>query len=84
MRNSAALQVLNGSTSTRVLLKSCMDKCVIAKIPVTDQVNALGDTEQDLEAGDLIKVRLDVPYNNTVDIYCHSQSTKLAGIGEGQ
>ena len=84
MRNSPALQVLDGSVNARVLLKSCMDKCVIAKIPVTDQVNALGDTEQDLEAGDLIKVRLDVPYNNTVDIYCHSQSTKLAGVGEGQ
>jgi len=60
MRNSAALQVLNGSLNARVLLKSCMDKCVIAKIPVTGQVNALGDTEHDLEAGDLIKVRLDI------------------------
>jgi hypothetical protein len=81
MRNSVALQVLDGSTNARVLLKSCMDKCIIAKIPVSDQVNARGDTEQDLEAGDLIKVRLDVPYNNTVDIYCHSQSTKIMGIG---
>ena len=59
-----------------------MDKCVVAKIPVTDQVNALGQTEYDLEAGDLLQVRLDVPINNTVDIYCHAQSAKIAGIGE--
>jgi hypothetical protein len=84
MRNSTSLQVLDGSANARVLLKSCMDKCVVAKIPVTDQVNVLGEAESDLEAGDLIQVRMDVPINNTVDIYCHSQSAKIAGIGEGQ
>jgi len=83
MTNSNSLQILDGSTNARILLKSCMDKCVVAKIPVTDQVNAADETESDLEAGDLIYVRMDVPVNNTVDIYCHSQSTKLAGIGEG-
>ena len=82
MTNSAALQVLDGSTSARVLLKSCMDKCVVAKISVTGQYNALGEKEADLEAGDLISVRMDVPGNNTVDIYCHAQSAKIAGIGE--
>jgi len=83
MANSAALQALDGSVNARVLLKSCMDKCVVAKIPVTDQVNALNEDEYDLEAGDMIQVRMDVPINNTVDIYCNSQSTRLAGIGEG-
>jgi hypothetical protein len=83
MTNSGSLQVLDGSTNARVLLKSCMDKCVVAKIPVTDQMNILGEVESDLEAGDLIQVRLTIPGNNTVDIYCHSQSTRLAGIGEG-
>ncbi len=83
MTNNSSLQVLDGSTNTRVLLKSCMDKCVIAKIPVTDQLNVLGEVEHDLEQGDLIQVRMDVPVNNTVDIYCHSQSTKIAGIAEG-
>jgi hypothetical protein len=83
MTNSTSLQVLDGSNNTRVLLKSCMEKCVVAKIPVTNQVNVLGDTEYDLEAGDLIYVRMDVPINNTVDIYCHSQSARVAGIGEG-
>ena len=82
MTNSASLQVLDGSTASRILLKSCMDKCVVAKIPVTDQVNALDQTESDLEAGDLIQIRLDIPINNTVDIYCHSQSARIAGIGE--
>jgi len=83
MTNGNSLQVLDGSTNARVLLKSCMDKCVIAKIPVTGQANILGETESDLESGDLIYVRMDVPVNNTVDIFCHSQSTKIAGVGEG-
>jgi len=82
MTNSPSLQLLDGTTNARILLKSCMDKCVVAKIPVTGQVNAGGDTEMDLEAGDLIGIRLDIPINNTVDIYCHAQSAKIAGIGE--
>jgi len=82
MTNSQSLQVLDGSVNARVLLKSCMDKCVVAKIPVTDQYNVLGETEYDLEAGDLIYVKMAVPINNTVDIYCHAQSAKIAGIGE--
>jgi hypothetical protein len=81
--NSTSLQVLDGTTNARVLLKSCMDKCVVAKIPVTGQINVLNETEADLEAGDLIQVRLNIPINNTVNIYCHSQSAKIAGIGEG-
>ncbi len=82
MSNSGSLQILDGSVNARVLLKSCMDKCIVVKIPVTDQVNAAGQTESDLEAGDLIYVRMNVPINNTVDIYCHAQSAKIAGIGE--
>ncbi len=83
MTNSTSLQVLNGTTNARILLKSCMDKCIVAKIPVTGQYNVLGEEESDLESGDLIQVRMEIPINNTVDIYCHSQSAKIAGIGEG-
>jgi hypothetical protein len=82
MENSPSLQILDGSVNARILLKSCMDKCVVAKIPVTEQVNAAGQTESDLEQGDLIYVKMYVPINNTVDIYCHAQSAKIAGIGE--
>jgi hypothetical protein len=82
MSNSASLQVLNGSTDARILLKACMDKTVVTKIPVTGQRNALNEFEADLEAGDLIQVRLDIPISNTVDIYCNSQSARVAGIGE--
>jgi len=82
MLNNGSLQILDGTTNARVLLQSCMDKIVVAKIPVTDQVNAMGETEADLEAGDLIFVRLDIPISNTVDIYCNSQSVRLQGIGE--
>ena len=82
MTNTQSLQVLNGNADTRVLLKACMDKCIVAKIPVTGQTNAAAQTENDLEPGDLIYVRMDVPISNTVDIYCHSQSARLAGVGE--
>jgi len=82
MVNSQSLNVLDGSTDARILLKSCMDKPIVAKIPVTGQLNALGEVENDLEAGDIIYVRMDIPGNNTVDIYCNSQSLKISGIGE--
>jgi len=82
LTNSQTLQVLDGSANSRILLKSCVEKSVLVKIPVTDQVNALGEVEVDLEAGDLIQVRMDIPVNNTVDIYCNSQSLRLVGIGE--
>lgn len=82
LTNGANLQVLDGSTNSRVLLKACVEKSVVVKIPVTDQVNVLGEIEADLEAGDLIQVRMDIPVNNTVDIYCNSQSLRLVGIGE--
>jgi len=59
-----------------------MDKCVVTKLPVTGQVNAAAQIETDLEYGDIIYVRMDVPRQNTVDIYCHEQSAKVMGIGE--
>src|SRR5512136_1521822 len=82
MSNTGNAQILDGSSNARILLKACMDKTVITKLPVTGQINALGETENDLEAGDLIYVRMDVPRQNTVDIYCHAQSVRVAGIGE--
>jgi len=75
-------QVLNGSTGTRVLLKSCFDKSIVVKLPVTGQINALAQTEFDLEAGDIIYVKLTIPRQGTTDIYCHEQSLRIAGIGE--
>jgi hypothetical protein len=83
MSNNTNSQVLDGSTNARILLKACMDKAVITKLPVTGQINALGQTETDLEGGDMIYVRMDVPRQNTVDIYCHQYSAKLVGVAEG-
>ena len=80
--NDAASQVLNGSNDTRILLKACMDKCVVVKLPVTGQINAAGQVENDLMEGDLIFVRMNIPRQNTVDIYCHAQSLRLMGLGE--
>ncbi|HVN22377.1 MAG TPA: hypothetical protein VMT71_00295, partial [Syntrophorhabdales bacterium] len=83
MSNNVNAQVLDGSTNARILLKACMDKTVVTKLPMTGQINALGETEYDLEAGDLIWVRMDIPRQNSVDVYCHAQSARVAGIGEG-
>jgi hypothetical protein len=82
MSNSSSLQILDGSVNSRIMLKACMDKTIIVKIPVTGQINAAGQVESDLEAGDLITVQMLVPSNNTVDIYCNAQSLRLAGVGE--
>jgi len=101
MSNNAASQTLDGSTSARILLKACMDKSVVAKLPVTGQLNACAnaniptvtpalptcfgggaESETDLEMGDIIQVRLDIPRANSVDIYCGPQSARLAGVGE--
>ena len=54
MSNNGNSQVLDGSSNTRILLKTCMDKTIVTKLPVTGQINALGQAETDLEAGDLI------------------------------
>lgn len=82
--------VLNGSAATRILLKSCMDKCIVVKLPVEGQLTglinptspAVPQVEHDLVEGDRITVRMKVPRANTVDIYCHDQSLRLMGIGE--
>lgn len=80
--NSAASQTLDGSTNARILLKSCMDKTIVVKLPVAGQVNAMNQPEADLVEGDLIYVRMDIPRGNTVDVYCHAQSLRVMGIGE--
>lgn len=87
LANSATLQILDGSTSARILLKSCMDKCVVAKLPVEGVTNAAGELEHDLEMADIIHVKLAIPrtsgaVSGGTDIYCHSQSLKVMGIGE--
>jgi hypothetical protein len=59
-----------------------MEKTVLIKWPTEGTVNALGQTEANLEAGDLIKVRMDIPTANTVDVYCSQYSVTIGGIGE--
>lgn len=87
LTNSESLQALDGGTAAKILLKSCMDKCVVVKLPIEGQFNASGQLEHDLEAGDVIHVRLVIPrtagtVSGGTDIYCHSQSLRVMGIGE--
>jgi hypothetical protein len=82
--NGDAAQVLDGSENARILLKSCMDKTILVKLPATGQLvpNAdSGEVEHELVAGDIIYVKMYIPSSNTVDIYCHEQSLKVMGIG---
>jgi len=80
--NNAATQVLDGGKLARIALKACLEKTVLVKWPKDGEVNALGETEAALEAGDLIKVRMIVPNSNTVDLYCGKYSVTIGGIGE--
>ena len=75
--------ILAGGVNARINLKSCFTKSIFVKQPVSGQVNARGQVESDLEAGDRIFVRLDVPRGHPMDIYCHAQSLKVLGIGDG-
>ena len=80
--NDAAKQVLDGSSRSKIVLKACFDKSILVKIPVTGQINALGQVEEDLEAGDIITVNMEVPRGHSMDIYCHAQSLRVKGLGD--
>ena len=75
--NGAAGQILDGSDRTGILLKACMDKTIVTKLPVEGQWNSLGEQEAELVLGDHIKVIMTVPGQNSVDIYCHAESLKV-------
>jgi hypothetical protein len=85
--NNAYTQVLGvngtqGLPGTRFALKACMDKTILVKIPRVGDTNAMGETEYNLHAGDIIKVKMRIPASNSVDIYCNKYSVKIGGIGE--
>jgi hypothetical protein len=52
MSSKGKPQVLDGGSNARVLLTACMDKTIVNKLPVTSQINALGEVENDPEAAD--------------------------------
>jgi hypothetical protein len=85
--NNAYTQVLGvngtqGLPGTRFALKACMDKTILVKIPRVGDTNAMGETEYNLHAGDIIKVKMRIPASNSVDIYCNKYSVKIGGMGD--
>jgi hypothetical protein len=80
LSNSASLQILCGGT--RIALKACLEKTILIKWPKEGEINSLGEVEANLEAGDIIKVKMFIPIFNTVDIYCGMYSVTIGGIGE--
>lgn len=82
MTNSDSLQILQPGANTRMPLKACVTENIYIKQPVAGQVNAAGQTEQDLVEGDYLVVQMALPRGHTMDVYCHAQSVRLAGIGD--
>ena len=82
LSNSTSLQLLAGGVGARIALKACLEKTILIKWPVEGEINAQGQIEANLEAGDLIKVRMDISKDNTVDVYCGPDSLTIGGIGE--
>ncbi len=80
--NTSSHQVLDMSTNSRIALKGCFTKTIFVAMPSEGRTNALGQIEHSMDAGDLIVVTMQVPAENTVDIYCHQGSVKVNGIGE--
>jgi len=80
-KDNGVAQILDGTANARILLKACMDKSIVVKIPVEGQLNSKGQYEADLNQGDLIYVKMAVPRGGTVDVYCHQQSLRLQGVG---
>jgi hypothetical protein len=80
--DSRNMEVLDGDTSSRIVLKSCQPETIFVKMPITGQVNGLGQVETDLEAGDEIQVTLDFPRGHTMDVYCNQWSAKIMGLGD--
>jgi hypothetical protein len=91
LANRASTQVLDGSYRSRIALKACMEKTILVKWPVEGTLNAYDsdpvedglqpEVEANLLAGDLIKVTMEIPTANTVDIFCGKYSVTIGGIG---
>jgi uncharacterized repeat protein (TIGR01451 family) len=79
--NTKSLQILDGNPGASIALKACMEETVLVKWPKDGEVNAMGEPETALEHGDLIKVRMEIPNANTVDVYCSAYSVTIGGIG---
>jgi hypothetical protein len=82
VNDSKNLEVLDGSTSSRIVLKACQPESILVKRPVPGQINGLGETEAELYYGEEIEVKLQFPTNHTMDVYCGKYSVKIMGIGE--
>jgi hypothetical protein len=62
--------------------KSLWEESLVIKIPKTGKSNAAGDPEFDLHAGDIIKIRVEIPQNNPVEVYYGADNVVLKYVGE--
>lgn len=82
LQDGNSMQLLNGTAGSSIIMKACMPKTILVKKPVTGQLNAGGQSEFDLEEGDLVVVRLSLPRGHTMDVFCNEDSVKIMGLGE--
>jgi hypothetical protein len=54
---------------------------IVLKLPKTGETNASGQMEYNLKQGDIIKVKIEIPENNTVDLWYGPNNVILKYIG---
>ena len=61
--------------------KCLWEESLVMKLPATGGVNVLGEAEYNLKQGDIISVVVEIPPNNTVDLYYGKDNVSLKYIG---
>jgi hypothetical protein len=61
--------------------KALWSEGLVMALPQTGNVNGSGQAEYNLKQGDMIRVTVEIPYNNTVDLFYGQDSVILKYIG---
>jgi hypothetical protein len=61
--------------------KAHWEEGIVLALPKTGETNTSGQTEYNLKQGDVIEVTVEIPYNNTVDLFYGADNVLLKYIG---
>jgi hypothetical protein len=61
--------------------KAHWEEGIVLALPKTGETNTSGQTEYNLKQGDVIEVTVEIPYNNTVDVFYGADNVLLKYIG---
>jgi len=62
-------------------IQSLLDGNIIMAFPKTGNTNAQGETMYELSRGDVVKITIEIPYNNTADVRFGSDNVFLKYLG---